>query len=86
MVHIEVCYCIINFIICEVNTIINITQNPTHLHGSYPQVTKPSYLHILRCVPDYIQLKEDKYETFDKLLRSNEEFGILTSNKLPKVS
>ncbi|XP_027844608.1 endoribonuclease Dicer isoform X4 [Aphis gossypii] len=61
-------------------------ESPTHLHGSYPQVTKPSYLHILRCVPDYIQLKEDKYETFDKLLRSNEEFGILTSNKLPKVS
>ncbi|VVC34156.1 PAZ domain,Helicase, C-terminal,Ribonuclease III domain,DEAD/DEAH box helicase domain,P-loop containing [Cinara cedri] len=27
-----------------------------------------------------------KYETFDKLLRSNKEFGILTSAKLPHVS
>uniref|UniRef100_A0A2H8TDA5 Endoribonuclease Dicer n=1 Tax=Melanaphis sacchari TaxID=742174 RepID=A0A2H8TDA5_9HEMI len=59
---------------------------PTYLHGSYPQANKPSYLHILHCVPDYIELKENKYEVFDKLLKSNKEFGILTSNKLPKVS
>ncbi|XP_016665103.1 endoribonuclease dcr-1 isoform X5 [Acyrthosiphon pisum] len=61
-------------------------ESPTYLHGSYPQVNQSSYLHVLHCVPDYIKLEESKYETFDKLLRSNEEFGILTSNKLPQVS
>ncbi|XP_026808824.1 endoribonuclease Dicer-like isoform X3 [Rhopalosiphum maidis] len=61
-------------------------ESPTHLHGSYPQVNKPSYLHVLHCVPDYIQLEECKYETFHKLLKLNKEFGILTSNKLPQVS
>ncbi|XP_060881396.1 endoribonuclease Dicer-like isoform X5 [Metopolophium dirhodum] len=61
-------------------------ESPTYLHGSYPQVNQSSYLHVLHCVPDYTKLDECKYETFDKLLRSNEEFGILTSNKLPQVS
>ncbi|XP_022180231.1 endoribonuclease dcr-1 isoform X3 [Myzus persicae] len=61
-------------------------KSTTHLHGSYPQVNQSSYLHILHCIPDYTKLDDCKYETFDKLLRLNEEFGILTSNKLPQVS
>jgi len=52
----------------------------------YPQENKLSYLHALHCVPKYKQLKDSKYEKFDELLKSNKEFGILTSKKLPSVS
>lgn len=45
-----------------------------------------SYLHVIHCVPKYNQLKDSKYESFDKLLNSNKEFGILTSKVLPHVS
>lgn len=45
-----------------------------------------SYLHIIHCVPKYSQLKDSKYETFDQLLKLNNEFGILTSKQLPPVN
>jgi len=46
---------------------------------------KPSYLHVIHCTSDYEQLKESKNEIFDKLLKSNKQYGILTINKLPQV-
>lgn len=52
----------------------------------YPQVEETSYLHVIHCVPKYNQLIDQKYETFDKLLNSNKEFGILTSKVLLSVS
>lgn len=57
-----------------------------NLSGTYPQANKSSYLHVLHCVSKYNQLKNSKYEVFDKLLKSNKEYGILTSKKLPSVS
>lgn len=56
------------------------------MYGAYPQKNDVSYLHVIHCVPNYDQLIDLKYDTFDKLLRSKNEFGILTSNKLPHVS
>ncbi|KAF0759177.1 endoribonuclease Dicer-like, partial [Aphis craccivora] len=61
-------------------------ENTKHLHGSFPIENKPSYLHVIHCTPYYTKRIESKYEAFDKLLKSNKEYGILTSNKLPQVS
>lgn len=47
---------------------------------------EPSYLHVIHCVPNYSQINDPSDEIFDQLLKSNNEFGILTSKKLPSVS
>ncbi|VVC42507.1 Hypothetical protein CINCED_3A023563 [Cinara cedri] len=61
-------------------------KSTSYLYGTYPQKNQTSYLHVIHCTPTYDHLSDIKYETFDKLLRSNKEFGILTSAKLPHVS
>ncbi|XP_050534312.1 endoribonuclease Dicer-like isoform X2 [Daktulosphaira vitifoliae] len=69
----------------KMRRIVNI-HSPSYLDGVYPISNETLYLHMIETVPTYEKLDDKKYEKFDMLIRSNEKFAILTSNKLPPVS
>ncbi|XP_025190355.1 endoribonuclease Dicer-like [Melanaphis sacchari] len=70
---------------CKMKRMVHI-KNTAYLHESYPIENSPSYLHVVHCTPDYVQVKGDNFKVFDKLIKLNKEYGILTSNKLPQLS